>query len=212
VSASAADRGDDQLFKPTSGTASGWLGLGLAAVALGAVVLDDRTVQGLRFAIAACIFGLLVWCFLLRPRLVIRSSDLELRNPFTSWHVPLAAVRKVAVRAVTMIYTDERRFDGVAVGRPVRSLARGQSVRQRHLGLPGLGSSRISEGAAASRTPKGQLDANMLADFVVERILESADRARQVSPTPPPPRRSWAWPELAALGLLLVALAVSLVL
>lgn len=207
-----AGRGDGQKFTPNSGTGTGWMGLVIAGVAVVLVLLDYRSVAGARFGLAAAIFGLLLWCYMLRPRVTIGSTDLELRNPFTAWHVPLVDIRRVAVRAVTMVYTDERRFDGVAIGRPVRTLVRGRTVPQLHLGVPGMGSNRISEGAAASRQPKGQLDPNMVADFMTERILAAAERARESAPEARPARRSWAWPELVAFGLLVVALVVSLLL
>jgi len=209
-----ANPGEDDgwRFTPNSGTATGWAGLVLAAVAVVVVLVDDRSIGSTRFAMVAALFGLLLWCYMLRPRVTIGAHELELRNPFTSWHVPLVDVRRVTVRAVTMVYTDERRFDGVAVGRPVRTLVRGHTVPQRHLGVPGLGSNRISEGAAASRQPKGQLDANMLADYLTEQILAAAERAREGAPATRPPRRSWAWPELVALGALVIGLVVSLLL
>lgn len=199
------------MFRPTSGTAVGWAGVVLALIALGSVVAGDHTLGGVRFGLASGIFGLLVYCFMLRPRVVIRRADLELRNPFGSWHVPLAGVRAVVVRAVTRVHTDERRFDGVAVGRPVRSMMRGQQVRQRTVGVPGLGASRYTEDASASQMPRGQLDADMVADFLVEQVLLAADRAREAGRPAGTPTRSWAWPELTVLGVLVVSLAVTLV-
>jgi hypothetical protein len=211
VTATPSDRGAKRLFTPTSGTFSGWLGVGLAAVAFVAVVLDDHTLRGGRIAIAALTFGLVVWCFMLRPRILIGSTLLELRNPFTTWHVPLASVRRVAVRAVTRVWDDEdRHFDGVAVGRPVRSLVRGGASKARYVGPPGLGGARMTDDADASRVPKGNLDADMVADFVTEQILLCADRAREAGETPAEPRRTWAWLELGALGVLVLALVVTL--
>lgn len=216
MSASAADEGEERLFRPTSGTGVGWSGIVLAAIALGSVLFGDHSIGGARFGLASAIFGLLVWCFMLRPRVVIGSTDLELRNPFYSWHVPLVSIRKVAVRAITRVYTDERRYDGVAVGRPARSLMPGRPARQQSLGVPGFGATRIGEDPNASRMPKGQLDADMTADFVVEQILAAADRARELAqpdaPEPGTPSRSWAWPELAVLAVLVVALVVTLLL
>jgi hypothetical protein len=185
-----------------------------AAAALGDVLVDGHSRSGARFGLGAAIFGVLIWCFMLRPRLVIRSAELELRNAFGSWHVPLASVRRVAVRAVTRVYTDERRFDGVAVGRPARSLVRGRPARQDTIGVPGFGASRLTQPAESSRLPKGQLDADMTADFVVEQILHAADRARAAlsghDSSSGTPARRWAWPELAVLVLLVVAFGLSL--
>jgi hypothetical protein len=212
VSASVPEGTDVRRFTPTSGTASGWVGVTLAGLAVVLALLGDHSVRGVRFALAAAVFGLLVWCFMLRPRLVIGPSVVELRNPFNSWHVPLASVRKVSVRAVTRVHTDDRRYDGVAVGRPVRSLMRARPARQQTIGLPGLGGVRLPDDPDAARVPKGQLDADMVADFVVEHILLSADRARSTPDEPPAPRRSWAWPEIVMIAVLVAGLLVSLAL
>jgi hypothetical protein len=206
----AAEPSGERRYTPTSGLFTGWLGLCLAAVVLVAVLLDDHTSRGTRVAFLAAVGGLLVWCFMLRPRLVIGSTEVELRNAFGSWHVPLAAVRRVSVRAVTRVHTDERRYDGVAVGRPVRSLMRARPQRQRSIGVPGLGGRRMNEDVDAARIPKGQLDADMVADLVVEQLLTLADRARESGQQPEPPRRSWAWVELTLLVLLVAGLVVSL--
>jgi hypothetical protein len=207
-----AGAGDARSFRPTSGTALGWTGLVLAVAAIVNVLVDGHGIGGARFALGAAIFALLIWCFMLRPRLVIGSAELELRNPFLSWHVPLAAVRRVAVRAVTRVWTDDRRYDGVAVGRPARSLVRGRPARRDTIGLPGLGATRLSQPAEASRPQKGQLDADMTADFVVEQILFAADQARERAQPAGTPTRTWAWPELVALLALVAGLAVSLLL
>jgi hypothetical protein len=208
---SAAEPNRDSRFKPTSGLLTGWLGVALAGGVVVSVVLDDHTATGARVGFLAALCGLLVWCFMLRPRVVIGSTEVELRNPFMSWHVPLASVRRVAVRAVTRVYTEERRYDGVAVGRPVRSLMRARPQRQQSIGVPGLGGRRINESVDASRLPKGQLDADMVADLVVEQLLTLADRAREAGEKPERPRRSWAWVELVLLALLVAGLVLSLV-
>ncbi|RNM13525.1 hypothetical protein EFL26_10955 [Nocardioides pocheonensis] len=210
--ADGAGTGDERSFRPTSGTALGWTGVVLAAASVVDVLVDGHGLGGVRFGLGAAIFGLLVWCFMLRPRLVIRSADLELRNPFLSWHVPLVTVRRVAVRAVTRVWTDDRRFDGVAVGRPARSLRHARPSTRDTIGLPGLGGSRISTPVEATRPQKGQLDPDMTADFVVEQILFAADQARERSQPSGTPTRSWAWPELGLLLVLVVGLVVSLLL
>lgn len=207
-----AGSGDARSFRPTSGTGLGWTGMVLAAAAIVDVLVGGHGLGGARFAFGAAIFGVLVWCFMLRPRLVIGAADLELRNPFLSWHVPLVTVRRVAVRAVTRVWTDDRRFDGVAVGRPARSLRYARPVARDTIGLPGLGGRRVTAPAEATRPQKGQLDPDMTADFVVEQILFAADQARERAQPSGTPTRSWAWPELAALSVLVVGLVVSLLL
>jgi len=205
----SAEQGDDRRFTPTSGTTAGWIGLALAAAMLVVVLVDDRSVGSLRFSLVVAIFGVLVWCYMLRPRVVIGPAEVELRNAFSSWHVPLAEVRRVAVRAVTWVYTDDRRFDGVAVGRPARSLRPGRATRTQSVGLPGLGGLTMAEQPAPPRA-HGDLDANGVADFVTEQLLLAADRARATPTAAAPAHRSWARLELGVLVLLVVGLVVSL--
>jgi hypothetical protein len=204
-----AEQGDEPVYTPTSGTVSGWVGLAIAVIVLAAVLVDDRTLHGLRYGLAALVFGVLVWSFLLRPRVVVGSREVELRNPFSSWHVPLAGVRVVEVRAVTRVSTEDRTYEGVAVGRPARSLLRGGQQRTRFLETPGR-SIRLPNEPEATRRQRGQLDANAVADLLVEQILHGADRARESGQQPAPVRRTWAVLEPGALVVLVAALVVSL--
>jgi hypothetical protein len=190
----------------------GWFGIAIAAVALVLLLFGDHSISTVRFAFAVAIFGLLVWCYMLRPRVVVDPDEVELRNAFSSWHVPLAEVRRVAVRAVILIYTDERRFHGVAVGRPVRSLRGGRQSKGPAIGIPGLGARYADLDQSAPQQAKGNLDADGVADFVTEQILLSADRARSAPRDELAPRRSWAWFEVGALALLVVGLVVTLLL
>jgi len=200
---------DDRVYTPTTGTVSGWTGLVIAAAFVIAVVASDWSVGGARYALAALIFALLMWCYMLRPRVVIGGSEVELRNPFSSWHVPLVDVRRVEVRAVTMLTTDERRYDGVAVGRPARTLLKGNQQRTRFLSTPGR-TMRLPNEPEATRLQRGQLDANAVADLVVEQVLFGADQARERGERSRPARRSWAALELGGLAALALALVVTL--
>jgi hypothetical protein len=189
--------------------------VGLAAVGLLVILLDDHSLGHVRFALVVAICGVLVWCYLLRPRLVIGSAELELRNPFSSWHVPLADVRRVAVRAVMSVYTEERRFDGVAIGRPIRSLRR-QSAKPPTVGIPGLGGRRLPDLPSVTPPPRPRpterLDADAVADLVVEQVLVASDEARSRPHDGHTARRSWAWVEIGGLALLLVGVVVTVVL
>lgn len=207
-----ADRGDERRFSPTSGTLVGWCGIALVTGVIGYILLDDRSLVSIRFAVATAIFGVLVWCYLLRPRLVIRATEVELRNAFSSWHVPLRQVRRVAVRVITRIYTDDGQFDGVAVGRSVRSMRGGRSGGRGFTRMPGLNPSYSIGDVPATRSQRGNLDANGVADFVTEQILVAADNARASSHGDGSAYRTWAMVELVALGVLAVVLVVTLAL
>lgn len=207
------DRGAELRFTPTSGTVTGWIGIAAALVVVIGVLIDGRTIVGTRLALAAGIFGLLMWCFMLRPRLVIGPAEVELRNAFSSWHVPLADVRRIAVRAITRIYTDDEHFDGVAIGRPLRSMRRGRPPNTQTIGVPGLGRTITEDTASTASRPTGYLNADAVADLVTEQVLAAADDARAAGrEASAHARRSWALIELVALALLLVGLAISLLL
>ena len=210
MTASPAEHGEERRFHPTSGTAIGWLGLGLAGVAVVAVAYDGLSVSGARFAAASALFGLLVWCFMLRPRVVLGPTEVELRNAFSSWHVPLAGIRRVMVRAITRLDTDAGAYDGIAVGRPLRTLTKRPPPPPK-VGLPGLGQSSALAPGGEPAQHRNQLDANAVADFMVERVLEAAARAREAGQPTGTPRRSWAWLEIGGLVALAITLLVTFV-
>jgi hypothetical protein len=208
-----ADRGDERLFTPTSGTTIGWCGLALVVGVLVFILVEDRSTVSIRFALAVAMFGVLVWCYMLRPRLVIGPAEVELRNAFSSWHVPLVEVRRVAVRTITRVYTADGQYDGVAVGRSVRSLRTGGAGARRPSRMPGLNPSFSIEDTPALKRPQANLDADGIADFVTEQLLAAADRVRAEGPRGgSAPYRTWAVPELTGLLVLVLGFVVSLVL
>lgn len=196
--ATPSDRSHHQRFSPTSGVGAGWFGVALSVAAVVTTLVPDPSRGGVRFALGAALFGVLAWCFMLRPRVVIGPRVLELRNAFSSWHVPLVAVREVSVRAITRVHTEERRYDGVAVGRPMRAMVR-----------PRMRPGDVGDVVVPSRD---QLDSDMIADLVTDQILLAAQRARSEGHEPGRPARTWALPELAVLALLGLGLALSYVL
>lgn len=175
---------EQQSYGPTSGTVAGWIGIVLAAVVVGVLLVNERSEGGLRAALAIALVGVVVWCYLLRPRILIRPATVVLRNAFSDWEVPLSAVQEVSVRTVTGVYTAERRYDGIAVGRTVRSILRSQG--------------------------KGSGDET--ADLVTGQIMRAAARARESGEPAGTPVRTPARPELVVAGVLAAALLVSLAL
>jgi hypothetical protein len=188
---------DEQRFGPTSGVLIGWIGLVLCAVGVVASLQADRSPDGVGRALAVALLGVLIWCYMLRPRVVVGRTTVVLRNAVSEWHVPLASVQAVVVRAVTRIRTADGRYDGVAVGRPVRKMLRDSSSQPR--------------GPASKPLQKGQIHGDVIPDFVVERILHSADSAREFGQPAGPVTRAWAVPELVLLVLLTVGMVVAFV-
>ncbi len=173
-----------QTYGPNSGTVAGWVGVVLAAVVVTLVAINERSEDGLRTGLAVALVGVVVWCYLLRPRIKVRPPILLLRNAFADWEIPLASVEEVTVRTVTGVYTAERRYDGIAVGRTVRSILRSQA------------------GGTGDET----------ADLMTAQIMRAAASARERGEETGPARRTPAYPELVVLSLLAAALLGSLLL
>jgi hypothetical protein len=186
-----------QRYGPTSGVFSGVAGLLICAVAVVVSVVDGLTSGSLRFVLAALVGAVLIWAFLLRPRIVIESGGrtLLLRNPLVDVRVPLAAVKVVGVRAVTTVKTDDAHYEGVAVGHPVRKIVRGR-----------LGPDQ-GDAPRTWRTPR--LTEMSTQDIMTEQVLHAAAEARAQGLPAEPVERRWALPELVLLAVFTVALVVS---
>ncbi len=189
-----------QRFGPTSGTFSGLAGLIGCGVVLVVAVSDGPSVTAVRLGVGDLLVAVLLWAFMLRPKVVLESdSVLVLRNPLSDWRIPLASVTRVDVRTVTMVFTDERRYVGVGVGRSVRAI-----VRRATPGHP--------EPGGGSLRPTTKITAGTLPDFVIDRIQHAADIARETGQPTGPGERVPAWVLIAAAGVLAVALVVLLLL
>ena len=172
-------------FKPTSGAVTGVLGVMIAVLVIGAAALTERSVIGLRAGLVAALVGVLAWMTLLRPRVRTYADTLMLRNFASDTYLPLAKVDNVLVRHQLHVWVDDRRYSCPGIGRSTRSMVRAKS---------------------GPEVVKGQ-------DYVtfVETTIDEQARAarRDLRGEPPEVNRQWAVPELAALTVLAVALAVS---
>jgi hypothetical protein len=179
-----SDTTPERRYGPTSGTFTGVLGLVACCVVIGLVV-EDLSATSVRVGIAAVAAAVVFWAFMLRPRVILESggSTLVLRNPLSSWRIPLASVREVGVKTMTTVKTDDARYDAVAVGYPLRKVVR---------------SSR--PGTAESAPVRARVDVQMV---MVETILAAADKARVHGLQGDPAVRVYAVVELG-----LVAVAV----
>lgn len=173
---------DEKRYGPTAGRVTGWIGLlGCASVA---IVLpftgQDRTT--VRFAVSMALAGVVIWAFVARPRITLTPTTLHLRNPLSSWWVPVGLVDEVVVRLTTRVTASGRTFDATAVGRPARSFARTM--------------------AKPWEAP------DLVADLMVADVLAASASARAVGPVTGRIERHWAVPELGAIAILSLALLV----
>ncbi len=151
-------------FTPTSGVWSGWCGLALVTGAIAAIGWHGFTPLGVRYTVGLVLAGVLIYAFMLRPRIQVRGGALRLVNPFHVVEIPLALVRTVVVRSATYVFVGERRrkYIGVAVGRDPRDMTRSRNGTWTV--------SRGSESFAGFRRPDGSAPAPV--SLQVPDILE----------------------------------------
>ena len=184
-------------FHPTSGRIQGVIAV-TAAAAL--VVIGFRDVDSGFPAplIAVCLLlGVLAWASMLRPRVWATADDLVMRNMLHTVRIPLAAIQTVVVRQVLAVGVGGGRYVSPAIGQSARQTARGDQA-----------------GARKSATESYQV-------FVEERIGQLADTARselgvekhseEQAALAEGVRRTWAWPEIVALGAGVIAFVLTLV-
>ncbi len=174
-------------FHATNGRISGYLGLAAAAFVL---VLDIRSWGGEHapvIAVAALLGAVLVWMALLRPALWVTGDDLVMRSMLHTDHVPLGLITKVVVGQVLAIQAGDRRYTSPVVAYTARQTLRSRSGRDKQ--------------------PATAVDTYQV--FVEERITHLAVERRELhGAADGTVRRTWAWPEIAAAAVLLVALVV----
>jgi len=197
----------EQKYGPTTGAFTGWIGLLMCLGAI-AALLTDATAGSVRFAIVLGALGLLIWCFVLRPRVIVREPNtLLLRNAVSTWELPLAGVTKVRVKAITRVEIGESPYDGIGVGRRVRTMVRGQVVKH--------GDGFADAGRALGDPPRRDRKhpevnpPEAVADLVTEQVLAAAERAREAGQPTEPVRRTWAVVELVLLAALVLGFAGS---
>jgi hypothetical protein len=192
-----------QRFRPTSGLITGVLGLLTAAAVLVAAAVGFNTGTPLGVAIVALLGAVVVWAAMLRPVLWVTGRDLVMRGMFHTDRIPLAAIEKVVVTQVLAVWAGGQRYVSPAVGYTVR-----QTVRAK---MKGRGVTDQAERVTDTHQEYVQSRIDHLA-------LEAAQRAgvRRRSPEQQAlaadVRRTWAWPEIVAAAVLVLAFLVWLVL
>lgn len=188
-------------FRSTSGAVTGVLALVLVVVVVVSGIF--QAFPDWVFASAALV-GLLVWIAMLRPALWAVGPDLVMRNMLTTIRIPLAAIEEIAVRQVLAVRCGDRRFVSPAVGRPARKLLRPSS----------------RSAAARESSDLAALADAAYPEFVEARIRQLAEERRAVlgikarseeqRALAADVRRVPAFPELAALAIVLACLGISL--
>jgi hypothetical protein len=191
-------------FAPTSGRISGVVGLITAGVVLILAVLGWDAGTPLGVAIVALLGALLVWAAMLRPALWTTTSELVMRGMFGTHWIPLAAIDTVIVTQVLAVKVGDRRFVSPVIGYTVRQTMKSK-VRD----------AQSPSSSAPAPTQEHQA-------FVEARIAYVAQDARDrlgIRKGSPEQqalaagvRHTWAWPELAAAAVLVLAFVVWVIL
>jgi hypothetical protein len=190
-------------FRPTSGRLLGSASLVVVVGLLLLVGLTEPNLTGLRVCLGIALGGVLIWMVLLRPRATAYDDRLVLHNQVSDWHIPLAGVEDVAVRHTLNVWVGDQRYTCSGIGRPSREMIRGRG------GTPSsIFARRDTRTGAGNAADIGHVN---YASFVEARIDELARLARRERADAPAVRREWAWPELAAVGVLSLAFLVALV-
>jgi hypothetical protein len=192
-------------FKPTSGTLLGFFGIVFLVLLIGYVGVTEHDLVAVRVCLGLAIICLLIWIALLRPRATAYDDRLVLHNMVTDTELPIADIDAVVVRHTLNVWIGEDRYVCVGIGRSSRSMI--QRKTPGPMALLGIDQSeeRMGQGQSAKIGAGAEY-----ANFVENRITGLTRTARLDRLPSPPVRRTWAVPELAALGVLGVALVVSL--
>jgi hypothetical protein len=197
-------------FKPTTGAFVGWTGVVLALAVVAYVLLQLRTLDGLRIGLAALLAAVVVWTTQLRPRVTAFPDHLLLHGSLRDVSVPYVLIDEVVLGQTLNIWVAGRRLVCVGIGRPLGLEVRGKA-RSHGAGWFGVG--RVAGmDLTPGGTPSPRTPAVAYQDFVLDRITDLVAAAPRTSPGGASARvaRRWAVPELTALGTLSVALLVAL--
>jgi hypothetical protein len=200
-------------FRATSGRIVGSVSLAVVAALLVYVALGVQTATGLRLATGLVFLGVLVWVTQLRPRATAYPDVLHLQNSLRDATVPLVAVDRVAVRRMLSVWVGDRRYVCIGIGTPLRTMVGIRSRGPSSL----LGWDRLEAYTEEATPPHPDQSATSYPGFVETRIADLAEDARRRAAlrpgaTAPPPRETWAWPEVVALAGTAAAFVLSLVL
>lgn len=188
-------------FGPTSGGATGMIGILLSVVVI-VTEFTDGSGPDWSLVVGAVLFSAICWALLLRPRVVLRPDELLLRNVVSDYRIPYARIESFEVRTVSTAMVGDTKYLGLGVTRTRKAM----TSPLRSSGGGGMGLFRgltVPEPATSPNRPSTNA-----ADLVVQLVT---DRIRAAAPTAVPVRRVPAWPEIAGLTLLVALLVVTIV-
>lgn len=200
-------------FHATSGRFVGVASLAVIVAIVAWIAVNERNVPGLRMAAGLVLFGVVVWVTQLRPRAIVYPASLRLQNSVRDVSIPLVAIDGVTVGRMLTVWTEHGRFECVGIGRPLRKMVGRKSRGPSAL----LGWDRLEAYTEQATPPRSDQTTMSYPDFVETRLVslvQDAHRSEKLGDDVPEPRPelTWAWPEIAVLGVTAVAFVVTLLL
>lgn len=207
-----------QTFRATNGRVTGVIGLTMAAGVAALFVVTEHPSVAVPGVLGCAFAAVLVWAALLRPGVSATASELRMRTLWEDVTIPLASIDTVAVRRYLLVRSGGVKYICPAISRSLRKTVRKEMNwhGSSQLLAPGL---RSGDSGPVQTEVKGSKGVDY-ADFVETQImhLADADRARRGIEARSEEEyelgsqvvRRRAWLEIAALCVLALAFACSL--
>lgn len=198
-------------FRPTAGAAVGWAGLGMLGIVVAYCLIEVHSIVGVRVVLGCLVGAVLIWMTQFRPRVTAFDRGLLLHGSVRDTMVPYPSVDDVRMGQTLVVFSGGRRFRCVGIGQPL-----GREMRQRARSMGNssqLGVNRSYDFATQAVETEPRPRELTYQDFVMLRISDLLAQHRDSrSDARPPVRHAPAVLELVALGVLVAALVVSLLL
>jgi hypothetical protein len=196
-------------FRPTTGAAVGWSGLGVIVLVVAYCLVEVHTVVGLRIVLGCLLGAVVLWVTQFRPRVTAYDRGLLMIGSILDTMVPYTAVDDVRLGQTLVVRAGGRRFTCVGIGQSL-----GADMRRR-LRATGHGNTLDLHRnyVFAGRQPGVDADEPGMSyhEFVMTKINELlVAHPRGAEEARPSVQRAYALPEIAALLVTGAAFAASL--
>jgi hypothetical protein len=198
-------------FRPTTGAAVGWSGLGMLVLVAAYCLVEVHTVVGLRVVLGCLLGAVVLWVTQFRPRVTAYDEGLLMHGSIMDTLVPYPAVDDVRLGQVLVVRSGGRRFTCVGIGQSLGADMRRRFRATGHGNTLDLHRNYVFAG----QQPGVDQDEPGMSyhEFVMVKINELlVANPRAAEDARPPVRRAYALPEVAALLVTGAAFVISLLL
>lgn len=201
-SSGLVDRGKIiESFAPTGGRVLGIIVLVIGLVAIGDIVIEWRTEEGLTAALVVIGLGALVWMSMVRPAVALYDTVLVMRNFARDAQIPWHMIEEVDTKPVLTVVAGGKKYRSVAIaatGADRRAEMKAMQRAQRG------GAFNMSSGTAAPKEPTVRQSAH-----TVERIQTVSKQNAEKSEIHGAVVYRWAVIELVVLGVAVLGVVIT---